>query len=88
MLLRKNSSHYAKILSKKHKISYKDANKLIKFILLNLCKRIENGEDIRIRGFGTFYFDKEKQMNYLRKVKASNDRIKIMKQLKSKNSKK
>ena len=52
---------YAKVLAKKHGLTKKQTRELLTWMTKNLCKMIEDGQTVRIKGFGRFYFKKPMQ---------------------------
>lgn len=53
-------SSYTHELAKKHGMKEKDVRKLLVWAVRNMCKMIERGEEVRIKGFGRIYFNKSK----------------------------
>jgi nucleoid DNA-binding protein len=52
---------YVKALATQHGMKETDVRRLLTWSIRNMCKMIENGEEIRIRGFGRIYFNKKKK---------------------------
>ena len=52
---------HVKRLAKKHGMHEKDVRKLLMWSIRNMCYMMEKGEEIRIKGFGRFYFNKTKK---------------------------
>lgn len=53
-------STFSSGLAEKHGLKEKDVRKMITWAIMNICKMIENGEEIRIKGLGRIYFIKNK----------------------------
>ncbi|MEO7399056.1 MAG: HU family DNA-binding protein [Ilumatobacteraceae bacterium] len=74
MLSKRNCDHYADAIASKYGITKKTARMFLHYVMRNFVKRIEKGEDVRIPGFGTFYFDKRKQVHYMQSSKRAAER--------------
>ena len=51
--------NYAKIIAKETGLPLKKVNLILVYGWRNICKMIENGEEVRIKGLGRIYFNKE-----------------------------
>jgi nucleoid DNA-binding protein len=58
MFKNRNVRHYAGIIAKERGLPEIRVRKALMFMMMNLCKMIERGEDVRIKGFGRIYFEK------------------------------
>jgi len=52
-------SDYTHAIAEKHGMKEKDVRKLLVWAVRNMCKMIERGEEVRIKGFGRIYFNKK-----------------------------
>lgn len=60
MFSKKNVEHYSKRVAEEAGMPKKDVHQILSYMMRNLCKMIERGEDIRIKGFGRIYFEKRR----------------------------
>ena len=70
----RNTRYYAKILAKRLNISESKAYKICVYGMKNIVKILEEGEDIRIPGFGHIYVDKKVKLK--NREKRNNDKPK------------
>ena len=49
---------YVKAIAEKHGVTEEQARKVLTWMASNMAKMIEDGEEIRIKGFGRVYFNK------------------------------
>ncbi len=69
MITKRNTAHYAKILAKKHGLKEKDVRKFLVYAMKNVCRMIENGEDVHLMRLGHIFFDKKAYKNYIKSTK-------------------
>jgi nucleoid DNA-binding protein len=66
MLKKKKISSYAKEISKETGLEEKAVRQILLFGTRNMSRMIAKGEDIEIRNFGLFYFDKKAYAKYIK----------------------
>jgi len=67
--MKKTSVSYVNAIALKHGITKAKARQLILFAIKNMGRKIMHGQDIRIPGFGNFYFHKKTYVKYLSTIK-------------------
>jgi len=72
--MRAKTQDYIRSIARKHSLNIKKTSLLLHFITKNFCRIIEDGQDMRISGFGHVYFNKKHYLKYKKAIKDAKKR--------------